>query len=168
MPKTEPNINPVFNEPYEALSTLKSDGFSVPHLNASETLAIFPGEPILKAQGDDPIVCLAQSLIRPGEWKSVLRYWNAIFPCNFSDTVEDGDDVFWDIDDEVCKLEGDVTNGFLLGAATFSVEPGETLISGADDRAVVALDSSTFVQVVCRIGTSSVIGTVGNFSEASV
>ena len=167
MPKLPPNSNTIFNAPYEALSTMKSDGHTVPHLNSSATLAIYPGEPILKNQGTEPIVCLAQSLIMPGEWKSVVRQWNAIFPCDFSADVKDGDAVYWDFDDEVCKLEGDVTNGFLLGNATWSCEPGQAITATADDRNVVATDESTHVQVVHMITPSLVVGTVGDFSDGS-
>jgi hypothetical protein len=167
MPKLPPTRNSIFNAPYEALSAIKSDGFTLPHLNSSATLAIYPGEPFLKAQGETAIVCLAQSMIEPGEWKSVLRFWNAIFPCDFSADVEDGDNVYWDIDDEVCKLEGDVDNGFLLGSATFSVEPGQRVIADADGRPVVATSTSTHVQVVYQTTPSIVIGTVGEFTEES-
>lgn len=168
MPKLPPSQNTIFNASYEALSTMKSDGFTVPHYNSSATLAIYPGEPILKNQGVDPIVCLAQSLIRPGEWRSLVRHWNAIFPCDFSDDVKDGDAVWWDIDDEECKLEGDVTNGFLLGNATWSAEPGQAITATTDDRPVVATSSSTHVQVVNMVTPSVVAGTVGDFTEESV
>lgn len=158
MPKVPPTKNTIFNAAYDALSTLKSDGFTVPHYNSSATLAIYPGEPFLKAQGTAFIVCLAQSLILPGEWKSVLRHWNAIFPCNFSANVKDGDDVYWNIATEKAVLVGDADeDDFLLGQATFSVEPGQAVTASADDRPVVATSTSTHVQVVCSVGETTLV-----------
>lgn len=165
MPKLPPSRNTIFNAAYEALSTMKSDGFTVPHYNSSATLSIYPGEPFLKHQGTDPIVVIAQSEIPPGEWRSVVRFFDAVFPCDFSANVKDGDAVWWDIDDEVCKLEGDVENGFLLGNATYSVEPGQKITAVANDRNIVATATSTHVQVVNTMGISTVIGEVGSFDE---
>jgi len=166
MPKAPPANNTIFNAAYSALSNIKSDGFSIPHYNSSPTLALYPGEPFPKAQGAGAIVCLAQSLILPGEWKSVLRQWNAIFPCDFTANVKDGDLVYWNIATEKAELVGDVTNGFLLGHATWSCEPGQQITAADDDRPIVATSTSTHIQVVCAAvptttkGTVSILGVV--------
>lgn len=157
MPKLAPTKRDLFNEDYASLGKIKSDGFSILHYNSSPTLALFPGEPFLKQQGTDYIVCIAQSLILPGECKSVLRGpWNAIFPCNLTADVKDGDEVYWDTDDEKVELVANVANGFLLGYATFLKEPGEVITADDDDRPVVGTSSSTELHVVCPTHTTTV------------
>lgn len=165
MPKLPPANTAIFNTAYTALSTIKSDGFTLPHLNTSATLALYPGEPFLKKQGAGAIVCLTQSLILPGEWKSVLRFWNAIFPCDFSADVKDGDAVYWDPVAEKASLVGDVTNGFLLGHATYSVEPGQKITAPAGDRLIVATVTSTHIQVVSPVTPSITKGAVTIMGE---
>lgn len=165
MPKVAPAAASPILDAITPLSELKSDGFSVPHYNSSATLSLYPGEPFPKTQGSGAFVALAQSLIRPGEWKSVLRFWNAVFPCNFSADVKDGDEVYWDQDNEVVSLGADVTNGFLLGYATYSADPGETVTAAADDRVVVATSASTKVQVVCATHATTLKGTASALSE---
>lgn len=157
MPKAAPVQNEVFNAAYEALSEMRSDGYVIPHYNSSATLSIYPGEPFLKKQGAGFVVCIAQSLIKPGEWKSVLRTFRALFPCNVSADVEDGDAVYWSVSGEEVILAGDAAIGdFLLGYATWSAKPGEVITAVADDYPVVATSESTHIEVVHGVGVTTV------------
>lgn len=167
MPKevTEPAL---FNESYPVVSTLKSDRHSVPFFNSSETLSILPGEPVLRPYGDAEFwVCLAQSRIKPKETKSVLFDWNAVFPCNFTADVQDGDEVYWNPDDtdsgafpggRACLVGDAGANGFLLGHATFSLDSCKEVTADEGDYPVVANSASTYVQVVSSGKAITLVG----------
>lgn len=163
MPKATPAQRALFNEQFDPLGQIRSDDHTILHHNSSPSLSFFPGEPFPKTAGSGAIVYLAQSLIKPDQTKSVVRYFRAIFPCNFSADVKDGDEVYWDVDNEVVSLAGDVTNGFALGYATFSIEPGKEITAADDDRPVVATSSSTKVEVVNLPGATTLKGSASAF-----
>lgn len=160
MPKALPPSNAIFNEPRVALSEMRSDGHTVPHFNSSATLTISNGEPIPKTAGGSALVYLAQSFIPPGEWRSLVRHWDAEFPCDVSADVFDGDSVYWDVDTEKVSLVADVTNGFLLGWATYAVLPGQTPQAAEDGRVVVATATSTLIRVVATDVATTIKGIV--------
>jgi hypothetical protein len=167
MPKavTEPAI---FNEDYPIVGRLKSDRHSVPYFNSSETLSILPGEPVLRPYGGAEFwVCMAQSRIAPKDVKTVLLEFNAVFPCNFSGDVKDGDEVYWNPDDtdsgafpggRACLLAEAGSNGFLLGHATFSLDAMKPQTADEGDYPVVATAASTEVQVVSSGKAITVVG----------
>ena len=168
MPKTAPVLASVQSEDYAPLSEIVSDDYHAHHYNSSPTDAIFPGEPIPKTAGSGAMVYLAQSLILPGEWKTLVRNWKARFPCNFSANIKDGDEVYWDITNEVVSLAADVTNGFSLGYATFDVEPGEAITAADNDRPVVATSTSTEVVVISSRGLTTLKGSASAMEAPAV
>ena len=167
MPKTAPVKQSLFNESYAALGRYLGDCYSLPHYNSSATLAFFPGEPFPKTRGSGAVACLAQSLIMPGEYKTVLAEFKAAFPCDFSANIKDGDEVYWDEDNELVSLAADVTNGFSLGYATYEVEPGQAVTAVADDRPIVADANSTEVVVYSPNIATTLKGTSAAFGATA-
>ena len=173
MPKVI-NKNAIFQEAYGALGVVRADRHSILHTNTSATESFLPGEPFAKAQGAGSVVVLSQSLIEPGQTKSVILDFKAIFPCSFSADIEDGDEVYWDLDNEVVSLAADVTNGFSLGYASYELDPAQSVAVGAagdpltadtDGKVVVANDASTHVIVVSLNAPTTLKGTAAALAK---
>ncbi len=172
MPITTPATAEMFNANYDVLAEYVQDDSRIPYYNPSDSgVMISPGEPLLVRWGpitattaDDADlearVYMAQSRIMPGEVGMLLKYFTGDFPCDVSANVTVGDEVYWDIDNDVVSLVGDVTNGFVLGDVGYATHIGVTPTVDGDDRVVSATTASEKIRVISRNEPADTKGTV--------
>lgn len=172
MPISNPDSAAMFNEDYDILAEYVQDDSRIPLYNPSDSGEMFqPGEPIPVRWGadEDPSsatddlecrVYMAQGRIKPGEIGMLLKYFTGDFPCDFSANVVLGEEVYWDVDNNVVSLEGDVTNGFVLGDISYALQANVLPTVDANDRVICATSASTKCRVISRNAPATVKGTV--------
>ena len=145
----------IFNETYDRVGWYVSDDMIVPYYNPSDSAITFlPGEFVLRQFGGTGVqeVMMVQDVIQPGKWGQMVRYFTADVSCDFSANVILGDEVMWDIDNDVVSLAADVTNGFIIGRASIALSANavglDTPTVDGSDRIVCATSSSTKVRVI--------------------
>lgn len=146
---------------------IQEGGLFVPYYNASSTLALVAGEPIV-AYGR---VCIVQKTILPQKMGTVLFDWivSALLDTAHSGDIGQGDLIYWDTDiDVVTPIDSSKfgtavvagiggasasipTNGFILGRATSEHYEHDIPLDGSDDI-VCATDGSKRVRVVAIPG----------------
>ena len=166
MPITEPTQASIFNANYASLGEYVSDDSRIPYFNPSDSgVMLQAGEPILVQWGasGEERVYLCNRPIRPGEWGELIRHFTADFPCDFSANVIAGQEVYWDEDNSVVSLVGDVTNGFVIGDLSWSIDPNiqNTAPSvDGDGRVIAGTTSTTRCRIVSRDAAATTKGTV--------
>ena len=160
----------IFHDDYAGLGDYVTDDTLVPYYNPADSgVMIQQGEPVLVQYGPsgENRVFLAQKPIRPGQIGMLHKYFTVDLPCDFSANVVLGQEIVWDIDDKEVKLVGDVTNGFVVGDASYHMSakpmPHTPAVDG-NDRVICATDASTKVRVVSRATAATITGTVGALS----
>jgi len=145
----------LFNETYDRVGWYVGDDTFVPYFNPSNSAITFlPGEFVLRQFGGTGVqeVMMVQDAIQPGQWGQMARYFAADVACNFSANVILGDEVMWDIDNDVVSLAADVTNGFIIGRASIALSAKPVGLDAptvdGSDRIVCATSSSTKVRVI--------------------
>lgn len=165
---TNPAVPNALGGDYSKIGNYVSDDMWFPfHVPSDVATAFPPGAPILMKFGaaNEEQVVMSKELIRPGDTKPVTRYFTADFPCNFSGNVILGDEVMWDVDNDVLSLAADVTNGFVVGLASYAYSSGPAVLEqptvDGNDRVICATSTSTKVRVISLPGKAVTIkGTV--------
>jgi hypothetical protein len=142
-------------ESYPKASVYRTDDERVPHYNEPDSGVMFlPGEPVLKEMNGDQYVFLAQGPIKPGKTGMLVYRFVAEFPCDLSADVVEGTPIYWDKDEDddaapvgLAKLEGDVTNGYLLGTATYAYDGSVAPEVDGDGNVVCGDSNSTKIWV---------------------
>lgn len=155
MPVTALTQATQFHTAYDRVGWYVTDDTRVPFYNPADSdLDFLPGEPVLikwGASGDEEVM-MVQDVIRPGQLGFLVRHFTADFACNFSANVILGDEVMWDLDNDVLSLAADVTNGFVVGRASYPLSSNpvglDTPSVDGNDRVICATSSSTKVRVV--------------------
>lgn len=163
MPITNPAEAAIFNADYDILAEYVQDDSRIPYYNPSDSgEMVQPGEPLLVKFGAsaEERVYMAQGPIRPGEIGMLLKYFTGDFPCDFSGNVILGDEVMWDVDNSVVSLAADVTNGYILGDASYAIQIGVTPTVDGNDRVVCADANSSKCRVISRNEAATTKGTV--------
>lgn len=169
MPITNPAQRQMFNANYENLGHYLTDNERIPHLNPADSgELILPGEPILKQWGASGhrYVFMAQGPIRPGEIGYLVRNFKAKFPADLSANVVQGAELYWDEDESVVSLVGDVTNGYRIGYADYVLDPNlknDGLEVDGNGRVICGTDESTHVVVQSQDSNTTTKGTVTVF-----
>lgn len=162
----------MFNEDYPNIGRLVSDDERIPYFNpADATLTILPGEPVLVEMGGDQYLYIAQGPIPPGKTGYLIRRWTMSFPCDLSADVPEGTEIYWDPAEDAgspvgtAMLEGDVTNGFRLGVATYVYDGHKNPTLDNDDKVICGTESSTRIVVLSLDGACPGKGTY-EYSES--
>lgn len=153
---------------YPIASIYRTDDSRVPHYNPSDSgVDILPGEPILKLINGDQQVFIAQGPIKPGQTGYLVRRYTIQVACDLTADVPEGTPIYWDKDIAtdanpvgIAALEGDVTNGFQIGVATYAYDPNITDASVDGDDLVICGDAdSTNIWVMSVEGNTPGLGT---------
>jgi hypothetical protein len=157
MPSTATNVASTVNEAYSRIGEYITDDSRVPYYNPSDSgVDILPGEPVVVQFGASggPQVMMATDIIRPGKIGMLVRYFTADLPCNLSANVVLGDELMWDIDNDVLSLAADVTNGFVVGNASYPISSNsdemEAPTVDGNDRVICGGTSSTRIRVISK------------------
>lgn len=166
MPLTVPSRANMFNANYDVVGEYKTDDDRRPFFVAEDsTTMILPGEPVLIEEGGDQYLYMAQGPILPGKTGYLVKRFTASFPCDLSATVEEGTEIWWDPADDTgsavgtAVLEGDATNAFRLGVATYAYDGHTNPTLGANDLPVCGTTDSTRIYVRSLDGVCLGIGT---------
>jgi len=157
------------NAPYEVLGEYVQDDSRIPYHNPADSdVMIEPGEPLAVTWGAGATAVMAQAAIFPGETGTLNRYFTGDFPCDVSANVLVGAEVYWDADTKKVSLAADVTNGFLLGHASWAIDPvirnqAPALSAG---KVIAATTASTKIRVIGLTGATTLKGAVTPMSLA--
>lgn len=162
MPSSATTKANMFNEDYSVLGEYVSDDSRIPYYNPADSgVDLLPGEPVLVSWQGEERVFMVQDIIRPGELGYLLRRFTGDFPASLSANIVLGDELMWDIDNNVVSLAADVTNGYTIGNAVYPCPlPGETPTVDGNDQVVVGGTASTKVRVQSHVGAPTTKGTV--------
>jgi len=171
MPIANPNEVTTFSTDYDAIGEYVGDGELVPYFNpTAPDRLILPGEPFLRAFGpaSEEQVYLTQGPIRPGDIGFMFApgRWVADLPCDLSASVVDGQELYWDEDNSVCSLVGDVTNGYVVGYASWAIDPNVKNTAPSVDavnRVICGTTTSTNIRVRSRDEVATIKGTISSF-----
>ena len=168
MPSTATTPASQFGDDYSSLGEYVQDNTLIPYFNPSDSnVDLLPGEPCIVQWGpaNGERVFLCNTICRPGQVTMLKKDFTADFPCNFSANIIHGAEVMWDIDNNVVSLAADVTNGFIIGNASFALDPtikNATPAIDGNGRVVAATATSTVVRVVSQDAVPTIKGTVVN------
>jgi hypothetical protein len=108
---------------------------------------------------------MAQGPIEPGKVGFLVRRFTADFPCDLSANVQQGTLIYWNPSDDTASpagtasLAGDVTNGFVIGTASFPIDAHKEVPLGIHGIPLCATTDSTTIRVVSLDGVATVKGT---------
>jgi predicted RecA/RadA family phage recombinase len=167
MPIDNPQQATMFNDDYPIIGEYRTDDDRIPFYNATADKLYLPGEPVLYMIGTAFYVYMVQGPIRPGKIGYIIRRFTADFPANLSATVKEGTPIYWDASDTTAspagsaKLDGDVTNGFRIGFASYAYDPRykHTAPAVQNGKVVCGTTSSTQIRVVSLDGAAVGKGT---------
>ena len=160
MPTPTPQKASTFNAQYPIIGKYRTDDDRIPYFNPEDSgVSVLPGEPMLIEQGDKDDGPMAQGPIEPGQTGYLVRRFTGDFPCILSADVEQGTEIWWDTDvgstDHpvgVARLKGDVTNGFMIGVASYAYDGHKNPTLGINDRVLCGGIGSTHIRVVSLDG----------------
>ena len=166
MPLTVPSRANMFNASYYIIGEYKTDDDRRPYFVPEDaTTMILPGEPVLIEEGGDQYLFMAQGPILPGKTGYLVRRFTASFPCDLSETVVEGTEIYWDPADTTgstvgtAKIAGDVTNGFRLGVATYPYDGHTNPTLDGSDNVICGTTDSTRIYVRSLDGVCPGLGT---------
>ena len=171
MPIDNPTQVEIFNDDYAQVGEFVGEGDLLPYYNPADSgNLIRPGEPILVAFGPagEEQAFLSQGPIRPGDYGYLFRpgHWMADLPCTLTANVVFGQELFWDQTEDEVALEGDVTNGFLVGYAGYAIDPNAKNTAPSLDtvnRVICGGTASGNIRVISRDEVSRIAGSVSSF-----
>lgn len=158
----------MFNEAYEKVGHYVTDTEMIPYYNPADSgVDILPSEPLLLLLGSDERAVLSQGVIRPGELGMVLMKYTVDLPAVISADVTVGTPIYWDFATKKAKIGGDVTNGWIVGYATFPVNQAADFAYplDANDRVIAAASGSTWIRVYLD-GAGAIAVTKGTVTSA--
>jgi hypothetical protein len=159
----------MFNEDYDIVGEYRTDDDRIPFHNPINSGVMYlPGEPIRYEVSGIFYIYMVQGPIRPGKTGYIVRRFTADFPCDLSATVVEGTPIYWNPSVTTgspagtAQLNGDVTNGFRIGFASYAYDPKykhtpPTLSGG---KVVCGTTDSTKIRVVSLDGTALGKGTL--------
>lgn len=144
----------------------RTDNERTPIYNPPDSgIMYLAGEPILLTLAGLRFVYMIQGPIRPGETGYAIRNFSADFPCELSATVVEGTPIYWDIDEDgdgfpvgAAKLNGDVTNGYVIGYATHHYTKSAPALDSGD--VICGTTASTKIYITSVQDPATVKGTV--------
>ena len=157
------------NEAYEVLGEYVQDDSRVPYWNPSDSDSMIePGEPLPITWGTGASVAMANAAIMPGDVGMLNRYFTGDFPADLSANVLVGAEIYWDVTNKKASLVGDVTNGFLLGHASWAIDPTikNKVPPNTAGKVLAGTTASTKIRVIGLTGPTTTKGSVTVLSLA--
>jgi len=167
MPITTPQLAQRFGADYPRVGQYVTDTERFPFYNPPDSGVMYlPGEPVSVERDGVLYSCVTQGRILPGETGYVVRRYTMDFPCNLSADVAEGTAIFWNPEDDNAdnpagraNLEADVTNGWLIGYATYAYSKTVVPELDGDDKVICGTEDSTIIRVTSFEGISRGVGT---------
>lgn len=167
MPISTPTLATRFGADYPKCGAYVTDTERFPFYNPPDSGVMYlPCEPISVVRDGVLYSCVTQGRILPGETGYVVRRYTVDLPCDLSADVAEGTAIFWEPSNTTADypagragLEADVTNGFLVGYATYAYSKTVAPTLDGDDKVICGDEDSTIIRVTSFEGISRGLGT---------